>query len=301
MRIEPVEIGQISEYLQQLGWDLHHDQVEPGRFGGIHHNIAIPTNKRVIVANYTRTIYVHGNFPSDKTTFLVPGRETTTRWCGQQLALDTIRVLPPGDTGAMYFPAHSTDTVCSIDHSALEHTIHTLAPHSPLLAPHTRILRFPTPCVERIRSLLENAPFCSPLDLDSLGDQIITSVCLATEEPRGALASRNHWRCVRMVREYVEDHPTDEPINLETLCRITGVGARTLVSAFQAVTGVSPMRFIRNRRLNSARHALAKGRDNDELSVKSVALAHGFWHMGRFANDYRTLFGEHPSATLRGS
>jgi hypothetical protein len=96
MRIEPVEIGQISEYLQQLGWDLHHDQVEPGRFGGIHHNIAIPTNKRVIVANYTRTIYVHGNFPSDKTTFLVPGRETTTRWCGQQLALDTIRVLPPG-------------------------------------------------------------------------------------------------------------------------------------------------------------------------------------------------------------
>ena len=50
MRIEPVETGQISEYLQQLGWDLHHDQVEPGRFGGIHHNIAIPTNKRVIVA-----------------------------------------------------------------------------------------------------------------------------------------------------------------------------------------------------------------------------------------------------------
>ena len=76
---------------------------------------------------------------------------------------------------------------------------------------------------------------------------------------------------------------------------------RTLVSAFQAVTGVSPIRFIRNRRLNSARHALSKRRDNDELSVKSVALAHGFWHMGRFANDYRTLFGEHPSATLRGS
>jgi AraC family ethanolamine operon transcriptional activator len=32
--------------------------------------------------------------------------------------------------------------------------------------------------------------------------------------------------------------------------------------------------------------------------VKSIALSHGFWHLGRFAQDYRVLFGEPPSATL---
>jgi transcriptional regulator GlxA family with amidase domain len=31
--------------------------------------------------------------------------------------------------------------------------------------------------------------------------------------------------------------------------------------------------------------------------VKEVGLAHGFWHLGRFAKDYRSLFGEFPSET----
>jgi hypothetical protein len=33
-------------------------------------------------------------------------------------------------------------------------------------------------------------------------------------------------------------------------------------------------------------------------NVKSAALDHGFWHLGRFAHEYRNLFGERPSETL---
>jgi transcriptional regulator GlxA family with amidase domain len=72
-------------------------------------------------------------------------------------------------------------------------------------------------------------------------------------------------------------------------------GARTLDTAFQEVTGDSPMQFIKRRRLNAARHALSKG---ETESVKSVALDHGFWHLGRFAHEYQNLFGERPSETL---
>ena len=32
--------------------------------------------------------------------------------------------------------------------------------------------------------------------------------------------------------------------------------------------------------------------------IKSVALGHGFWHLGQFAHDYRATFGETPSDTL---
>jgi len=32
--------------------------------------------------------------------------------------------------------------------------------------------------------------------------------------------------------------------------------------------------------------------------VKQVAYAHGFWHLGQFAHDYKRLFGESPSETL---
>lgn len=60
---------------------------------------------------------------------------------------------------------------------------------------------------------------------------------------------------------------------------------------------MSPHAYIKLRRLKQVRRALRR-RSCAESLVKSIASAHGFWHLDYFARDYRARFGESPSETL---
>jgi AraC family transcriptional regulator, ethanolamine operon transcriptional activator len=83
------------------------------------------------------------------------------------------------------------------------------------------------------------------------------------------------------------------------LAEQTGVSVRTLQSATQAICGMSPHRYSRVLRLWSVRKQLRIGPAG--RSVKSCAIAHGFWHLSEFAASYRAAFGELPSETLHRS
>ena len=72
--------------------------------------------------------------------------------------------------------------------------------------------------------------------------------------------------------------------------------------AFKAVHGVTPLEWLRARRLELAREELLSA-DTPRSAVKRAALSFRHWHFGRFAAAYRARFGELPSETLmrRGS
>ncbi|MBW6401736.1 helix-turn-helix domain-containing protein [Roseomonas sp. HJA6] len=87
------------------------------------------------------------------------------------------------------------------------------------------------------------------------------------------------------------------PIYSDEICAAIGVVPRTLHQSFISVYGMAPATYLKRRRLLLVRRALMAARDGRTL-VKSIALAHGFWHLGRFARDYAAMFGEAPSVTL---
>lgn len=89
------------------------------------------------------------------------------------------------------------------------------------------------------------------------------------------------------------------PISIGRLCAVAGVGERALQKSFEARRGMSPMRFVTERRLAAARRELAEAGWRDD--VTSIALRLGFDHPGRFAALYRQAFGETPSQSLRRS
>ena len=88
-----------------------------------------------------------------------------------------------------------------------------------------------------------------------------------------------------------------QPVSLAEVADAAGVSVRSLNRAFVSHRGVSPMRFLRLRRLDAANRALLEA-EPDGLTVTEVALRCGFSHLGRFACAYRECFGESPSETL---
>jgi transcriptional regulator GlxA family with amidase domain len=101
-------------------------------------------------------------------------------------------------------------------------------------------------------------------------------------------------RDVRRATEFIHANLA-QPITLADLVAAAGVAGRTLLKHFRDVYGVSPMRYVRNSRMERVRAELAAG---SPYPVGAVALSWGFAHAGRFAVEYRGRFGESPSATL---
>jgi AraC family ethanolamine operon transcriptional activator len=124
----------------------------------------------------------------------------------------------------------------------------------------------------------------------------LLSVLAASSQVASPPSSRMRDRAVRQAVEYIEEN-AQEPIYLRELCLITGASERTLRYGFLERYGVAPKSYLQAFRLNGVRRKLRRA---DPVSTKVIDIANhwGFWHMGKFAGDYRRLFGELPSETM---
>lgn len=89
----------------------------------------------------------------------------------------------------------------------------------------------------------------------------------------------------------------DEAMSVARLAEIAGCSVRTLQSLFRYYRQTTPLAALRRVRLERVRAELA-----DPYQKASVATIARKWHFGnpaRFAAEYREMFGENPSDTLR--
>lgn len=122
--------------------------------------------------------------------------------------------------------------------------------------------------------------------------------CLAHREDReSSFAQTQHAIVMRRFHRVVEEN-LEEPLYIPEICTAIGVSGRTLRICCQEHLGMAPKRYLLLRRMHLTRRALRQAAP-DRASVTEVATRYGFWQLGRFAVEYRSLFGESPSATLR--
>jgi AraC-like DNA-binding protein len=107
------------------------------------------------------------------------------------------------------------------------------------------------------------------------------------------------FQAVRSCEAYMRER-IDESISLQDLSDFSGFRPRSLINAFEAFTGLSPMAYFKVQRLNGVRRRLLTT-SRQQMRIIDIAMDWGFEHMGHFAADYRAMFGERPSDTERGA
>jgi AraC-like DNA-binding protein len=122
--------------------------------------------------------------------------------------------------------------------------------------------------------------------------------CIATTSPHDrTVAQRHHTTVMTQFRRLLEEHD-GEAVYMPQLCATIGVSGRTLRLCCQEHLGTSPKRYLYLRRMTLVRRVLSAANATG-TRVTDVAMRFGFWELGRFSVQYKSLFGESPSATLR--
>ncbi|MGB1090835.1 MAG: helix-turn-helix domain-containing protein [Oceanobacter sp.] len=117
-------------------------------------------------------------------------------------------------------------------------------------------------------------------------------------EPCSTPSYQHRKQVVDQVCALIDSHP-DQAFTITDLCSAAAVSRRTLQYSFQNILGISPIQYLRFSRLNGVRRALVNCTNPENIAIADIASQWGFWHMSQFAKDYRTLFGELPSETLK--
>ncbi|MDP3851460.1 MAG: helix-turn-helix domain-containing protein [Luteolibacter sp.] len=169
------------------------------------------------------------------------------------------------------------------------------------LRPESETFRMLLDTIDSLRTSARSSPemFLSGEVRRTAERELITRLALVIgpAAPPHELKHRNErMRVFRRAQSFLHEK-SHAPVYLAELCAATGVPERTLRDIFQSILGVSPLRYLQLRRMRQVRQALQQA-DRLDHSVKQIALASGFWELGRFAVEYRHLFGESPSETL---
>ncbi|WP_339529939.1 helix-turn-helix domain-containing protein [Pseudomonas mucidolens] len=297
----------IDQHAQNMGgWEVRYDQLTPGRFEG--ELIEFRAGWMQLVRDRAnQSMLKSGNAWKGAITFSVPLSAQGPVFCaGHPIHEQSLLVAHGDHLPDLRTPEHLDLLGMAVEVQALEHVLERQG---------ARFRITDLPKCYRLRTSSVQAELTALFDEFATADQARDSLLgydairhgirdavmvhlleLIAPDPAPPLSPTARKRMVDRAREYALGH-LDEPLSILDVCNHIGASRRKLQYCFQETLGINPVAYLRALRLNAVRREL---RDSlDEHGVQKVAARWGFWHLSRFASDYRTLFGESPSQTLR--
>ena len=102
-------------------------------------------------------------------------------------------------------------------------------------------------------------------------------------------------RLLKGITETIETHMIDSDFNVTTLQEILGIGGKQLYRKLKAMTGKTPVEYIRELRMNKAAVMLKEGK----FSVSEVMYTVGFSNNSYFSKCFSKAFGMTPTEYMK--
>ena len=139
-----------------------------------------------------------------------------------------------------------------------------------------------------------------PVDVRVLGPTIVRELTYrALRGPHGAALralTLEQGAQARVARALAFAHRRyREPIRVDDLARQASMSPSAFHRAFKAVTGDSPLQYVKKMRLHEARRMLV----HESVAVSSAAFEVGYESPAQFSRDFKRHFGATPSEARR--
>jgi AraC family ethanolamine operon transcriptional activator len=285
-------------------WELIARQIDGGKFRNRKDYLVTPS---VVLYRETLTpaVRVHGLTPAGHLTFAVPLRVgPRTAYFGVQPESSRLTVVAPGGLDVT-LDAEYSHLILLVRMEMLQRrlpaeglaTLTRAADRHGLALGQNKLAGFR----DWLTSVLEQAfdnpqAFDHPAVIASLEEGLLCWLAWISVSSDGSSHAARRRRGLNRVLEYLRTADVSR-VSVADLCRVARVSERTLRYAFRDEIDLSPLAFLRRLRLHAARRELMNA-EGAVPRVSDVARREGFWELGRFAADYRRLFGEPPSETL---
>jgi AraC-like DNA-binding protein len=132
----------------------------------------------------------------------------------------------------------------------------------------------------------------APLALEELVFRLLRSDAAAAV--RSAVGRAPDADQIQRAMSFMRAHLT-EPISVEAVARSVAMSASHFAHRFRAVTRVSPMRYLKQLRMEKGRQLMIV----DGARVSEAAAAVGYESASHFARDFKQGYGASPAAYLR--
>lgn len=300
------DFDELSEAIR--GWDLDWRQLDGGPLSADLSQIATEA-ALLSKVRFSRRFYQRGAAPAGMRTFgLLDHSALETDWCGTNLGRGSMPVFcASGDYEAVSPPGFSVWTL-SFPEAHLASLARTLGLPAldEFIAANAEVAACDPAALDQVRDALREvcarlaavpddagatARRCLDVEIPAA---LLGILAAGSESPKTPRPPRLRDRAFKRAVDYLDRHACDPATMLE-VCEAAGASWRTVNYAFRERFDMTPQMYAKAVRLNGARRQLATL--PPAAKVADVANDWGFWHLGKFAADYRAMFGELPSET----